>query len=613
MANYDNPYHVDNVYGHIVSVLKSLSPERGMVHLDIGCGFGHIADAIASDMGMEYVGADINIPGLESLKERGFRAEYVDLRDVDGAHAVIMNALAGKRIASISMIDTLEHLEFPGNVLTLAHRLAKDNGSVLVCSVPNATHRDIGAKLAVGRWDITQEGLLDRTHLQFFSEKNLIGLLRAHGFHQTAAHDVTMIRSDQYFPATHPLVSTDTVLGGLVNDLRCATGHAHTYQFVRGFLVGPVVTWNIPDHLADPPKKPFLSVVTRTQGKRLDTLREVLLCLSAQTDDDFEVLVVGHKLEEKNRLGVERAIEDVHTGLRGRIRLLRIEHGNRTVPLNFGFEQAEGEYVAILDDDDLVFANWVETFRELAKSSPGRVLRSVAVAQKFSRIGSGDESSVMASGSPEKLYPSRFDHIDHLYENQTPPVALAFPASAFKDAGIRFDESLTTTEDWDFLMRTASICGVTSSAAITCIYRQWNNAESSFTVHSKQEWVENHNRIWKKFDETPLLLDRGATLRIRAMQERLRQLTGENTGIFDGDAPDIGREMDRLRQEIHLNLSSRSWRITAPLRWIAVAFGASRIPEPPLKTLNKDDLHYLKHRIVSSRSWRLTAPLRRRK
>ena len=152
---------------------------------------------------------------------------------------------------------------------------------------------------------------------------------------------------------------------------------------------------------------------------------------------------------------------------------------------------------------------------------------------------------------------------------------------------------------------------VTSSAAITCIYRQWNNAESSFTVHSKQEWVENHNRIWKKFDEAPLLLDRGATLRIRAMQEQLRQLTGESIGIFDGDAPDIGREMDRLRQEIHLNLNSRSWRITAPLRWIAVAFGASRIPEPPLKTLNKDDLHYLKHRIVSSRSWRLTAPLRR--
>ncbi|HVF19852.1 MAG TPA: hypothetical protein VNA14_06385, partial [Mycobacteriales bacterium] len=36
--------------------------------------------------------------------------------------------------------------------------------------------------------------------------------------------------------------------------------------------------------------RPFLSVLTRTQGRRPETLRELLLCLAAQTSDDFELL-----------------------------------------------------------------------------------------------------------------------------------------------------------------------------------------------------------------------------------------------------------------------------------------------------------------------------------
>ena len=39
---------------------------------------------------------------------------------------------------------------------------------------------------------------------------------------------------------------------------------------------------------------PFLSVITRTQGKRPEMLRETLLSLVGQTDEDFEVLLIGH-------------------------------------------------------------------------------------------------------------------------------------------------------------------------------------------------------------------------------------------------------------------------------------------------------------------------------
>ena len=43
-----------------------------------------------------------------------------------------------------------------------------------------------------------------------------------------------------------------------------------------------------------PAKRPFLSVVMRTQGKRLESFKDALLCLASQTDQDFEVVVVEH-------------------------------------------------------------------------------------------------------------------------------------------------------------------------------------------------------------------------------------------------------------------------------------------------------------------------------
>ena len=43
--------------------------------------------------------------------------------------------------------------------------------------------------------------------------------------------------------------------------------------------------------------RPFLTVLVRTQGKRIEPLRDALLCLAAQSDQDFEVIVLDHDSE----------------------------------------------------------------------------------------------------------------------------------------------------------------------------------------------------------------------------------------------------------------------------------------------------------------------------
>lgn len=246
-------------------------------------------------------------------------------------------------------------------------------------------------------------------------------------------------------------------------------------------------------------KKVFLSVLTRTQGRRPQELRETFLCLSAQTDMDFEVLLVGHKISDSQEKEIQAIINEQVEPLKKRIRFLKLDYGNRTAPLNFGFAHARGEYTAILDDDDVVFADWVEEFHNAARKHPGTLLHTYAALQNWMKLDKGNFSgSVRACGSPQAVYCMPFSWPRQMHCNNCPPVGLAFPTAVFQQLGVIFDESLTTTEDWDYLQRVAMLSGVSDIKKVTCIYRWWVNTESSQTVHSKAEWNYNYEQIQKK-------------------------------------------------------------------------------------------------------------------
>lgn len=346
---------------------------------------------------------------------------------------------------------------------------------------------------------------------------------------------------------------------------------------------------------------PFLSIVMRTQGRRLNCLTEALTCLAAQTSTDFEVLVVGHRLGAEELRGVEQVIEDAPAWLRERTRLLRVERGKRAAPLNEGFAAARGQYIAILDDDDIPFGHWVETFAELAEENPGRVLRTIAVQQDVVECTVLGAPAVRAVGPVEDRYPAVFDFVDHLRQNFTPNTAIAFPRGAFHDQGIRFDEALTTTEDWDFIIRTVSVAGVASRAEITCLYRWWVHGASSRTEHDRAEWDRNMETIVRKLDEGPVLFPAGSVSRIREVLTEVDQL---RYGLLSGP------RVEALLRVLSI-LESRSWRAAAPIRVIGRLRGGRPVRASDYVRLPLSALLVEIQELESSRSWRWTAFLRR--
>jgi SAM-dependent methyltransferase len=600
---YDNAYYPNNVYGHVKALLERTGVRPGELHLDFGCGFGRIAEPLRAELSLTYLGFDADPRALASLKSRDFECHPANLRDLNRLKEVVAGALRGRRVASLSIIDTLEHLPEPEEMLAFLHSLGLEHNAPLVVSIPNVAHRDVGFKLAFGRWDRTPAGLLDRTHLQFFTEQKLEAIMLASGWHETSRHDLLLEESDQHFPGFHPALAAATPLNRLLRGLRDSVdGTGSTNQFVRAYLAGP--RKEVSELSANPPTPgPFLSVVTRTQGRRPDTLRDVFLCLSAQTSQDFEIIVVGHKLDVARQIGVEQVIEEVNPELRSRIRLHLVDHGDRAVPLNEGFEQARGDYVAILDDDDFVFAHWVETFRSLAESFPGQVLRAATVSQLFERVKTQEgKTSVRAVGGFERPYAPEFDLFAHLIENQSPAMSLAFPRAAFAELKIRFDEQLTTTEDWDFLMRTAVLCGVASSPAVTSVYRRWQEEESSYTLHRPEEWRSNYDHIRRKLDRMPFVLPPGAASRLQALLTQSRA-AAPATAL-------LAREPHEMRQRIAVILNSRSWKLTSPLRRLSRLFGGGPEPTRNLTDLGNEELDRMARGLEESNSWRITQPLR---
>lgn len=625
-SQYDNAYAVDNVYGHVVSLLAGLKRTPGGIHLDFGCGFGRMAEVIREELGARYIGVDIDSEALDHLKARGFETMFVDLTDPDAALALLNEYLPKDApLESMSIVDTLEHLSEPAKSLKALRQLSVEHACPLVVSVPNFGHRDIALRLITGKFQYTESGLLDHTHRTYFIDQSLNNFMKGNGLHEIACKDVLLKHSDQAFPRDLAVVASGTPLNELLTSIRgCSDQFAETNQFVRMYVGSvPGVTPSLYDsaHPERHREPYFLTVVTRTQGKRIAELREALLCLMAQEEQDFHVLVIGHDLDVERQLSVEAVLADLPVHFQPRVELVRIHGGSRARPLNEAFQRAKGRYVAMFDDDDLVFGHWVKVFKQLAGSNPGQLLRAACVTQEWRRIvgQQGQTLSVTAAGPFLARYPDTFDLIDHLVENRTPLHSLAFPRSLFSDLGIRFDESLTTAEDWDFIVRVAPLAGVATSKELTCVYRRWENGEHSASLHDQEEWMHNYRTTLKKLDSAPILLPAGSTRKLRNMAQEIGMLREEvrrlsNAPVRPELMKDEGHDQyeEALRWRLHELIQSKSWRYTAPMRKVRSMLGGRTLDIDSLQLwrMTGKDLEHLIELIENSRSFKFTAPLR---
>lgn len=283
-AKYEAAYDEAGSSGSAVRLVQRA--HRDGVVLDLGCGYGHVAEPLR-DLGLTYVGLDIDPEALANLEQRGFEVGAVDLQAPAAELAErLTGALNGRPLATVLTLDVLEHLVDPAACLAGLVMVAEGHpGAELVVSLPNVTHVDVAAKLLLGRWEMLPVGLLDSTHVQFFDARRAVSLLVDAGWEPVDAEDVHAMLTEQYTLPDAPHLRRGAPLHEAIAGIRRRSdAHGHTYQFVRRYRLGPS---GVASERPARPPAPFLAVVLDAAAAGDEALLE---SLRLQADGDFIVL-----------------------------------------------------------------------------------------------------------------------------------------------------------------------------------------------------------------------------------------------------------------------------------------------------------------------------------
>lgn len=163
-VDLDNP----NNSHSLLHALVTGTGKSAMDILEVGCSSGYVGATFMAK-GHRVTGIELDPTAVAAARAVLSEAHAGDVDDFFAGHP-------GRRYDAILLGDVLEHIADPAATLRrCATHLAPEG--VVAISLPCVTHGSVRAMLLEGRWDYGDYGLLDRTHLRFFSHAGMAQLL----------------------------------------------------------------------------------------------------------------------------------------------------------------------------------------------------------------------------------------------------------------------------------------------------------------------------------------------------------------------------------------------------------------------------------------------------
>lgn len=156
----------------------------GQKVLDIGCATGYLARQLV-EQGCVVSGVELDPEAAREAEPALSRLLVADLNAVR-----LADTFEEGEFDVLVFADVLEHLADPEKVLQDALDVLAPEGTVVV-SVPNVAHGSLRLALLQGRWRYTEVGLLDRTHVRFFTFDGIVRLLADAGLVVEVARTTT--------------------------------------------------------------------------------------------------------------------------------------------------------------------------------------------------------------------------------------------------------------------------------------------------------------------------------------------------------------------------------------------------------------------------------------
>lgn len=188
--------------------------------LEVGCASGYMSRVLVEQFGCDVTGIEVDPEAAKMAREICSRVITGDLETLD-----IRRELAEDRFDVIICADVLEHLREPVRALSSLRPFLHPEGYV-VASIPNIAHLSVVVDLILGRFTYRPLGLLDETHLRFFTRHSIVDCFDRAGFVITKLERIVLEPEKTEFR---------TILGDLPAELvefLQAQDDSNTYQFV---------------------------------------------------------------------------------------------------------------------------------------------------------------------------------------------------------------------------------------------------------------------------------------------------------------------------------------------------------------------------------------------
>ena len=161
------------VYDNDRPEMLAFVPRDASSILDVGCATGRFGETLRA----ARPGAAIH--GIDPTEQDAARANPYDTRTT-GLYP--QDLPAGVRYDCVIFNDVLEHMPDPWAALRATRELLTDRGRV-VASIPNVRHLTVLLPLVLqGQWHYDDSGILDRTHLRFFTRRSMRDLFESSGY-----------------------------------------------------------------------------------------------------------------------------------------------------------------------------------------------------------------------------------------------------------------------------------------------------------------------------------------------------------------------------------------------------------------------------------------------
>lgn len=256
---------MNSYYSHVRPEILNLVPTSATKILDVGCGAGVLGASLKLRQSAEVHGVEIT---NEAANKAAIYLDHVWNCPIELALPNIKDGYYDCIVAA----DVLEHVIDPWATLTTLKDKMSPKGQMVV-SLPNVQNWGVVSHLLEGKWDYRAEGILDRTHLHFFTRKSVEELFWNAGLHITCLE--TTIRGPSL---PNKLLGSLQKCGLMADSLK---QDAETFQFL-------VVAEN-PKSI---PSQRVAIIILNWNGKE-DTL-ECLASVMQLDYPNYEVVVVDN-------------------------------------------------------------------------------------------------------------------------------------------------------------------------------------------------------------------------------------------------------------------------------------------------------------------------------